>query len=77
MTDTITTLSTFAKVFGAEDCAGDLATKLSCSEVEALADMLTVAGAPEAAALWIDCHAEGDDPGDDHYTGTEDEEAGR
>lgn len=39
--------------------------------------MLTVAGAPEAAALWIDCHAEGDDPGDDHYTGTEDEEAGR
>lgn len=73
MTDTTTALSTFAEVFG----AWDLATKLSCSEVDALAGMLSAAGAPEAAARWIDYHAEGDYSGDDHYTGTDDEEATR
>lgn len=57
----------FAAVFSAGDLAADVATQLSCIEVEALAGMLRAIGEPASADMWIEARAEGDDEGDDHY----------
>lgn len=59
------------------DTAGDVAATLNCSEVDALADLLRAAGATDTAAVWIERHAEGDEEGDAHHPGTDDQEAGR
>lgn len=52
-------------VDGATPTAADLATRLSCREVEALAEMLRACGQVEAADLWIEEHANDDDA---HHT---------
>lgn len=57
---------TFADVWAAGDLAGDVATLLTCTEVEVLACLLHAYGHAEAATAWIEAHAEGDDCGDDH-----------
>lgn len=44
----------------------DIATHLTCSEVEALADLLVALGEQRLSELWIRAHAEGDDCGDMH-----------
>jgi hypothetical protein len=44
-----------------------VAPNLTCSEVDALSEMLSELGQPETAALWIECHAEKDEPDDTHY----------
>jgi hypothetical protein len=49
------------------ELAGEVATALACSEVTALAALLTALGRPDLAAAWIDAHAEGDDEGDEHH----------
>lgn len=59
------------------DTAGDVAATLNCGEVDALADLLRAAGATDMAELWIERHAEGDEEGDAHHPGTDDQEAGR
>lgn len=59
----------FRKVWSRSDLAGDLGERLTCTEVEALAELLTALGAPEAAAVWLEAHADGDDPDDAHYRG--------
>ncbi|AIK68936.1 hypothetical protein AVV40_gp23 [Mycobacterium phage Swirley] len=46
--------------------AADVATYLSCVEVETLAGLLEALGEGRAASTWIEEHAEGDDCGDQH-----------
>ncbi|MEU9890215.1 hypothetical protein [Sphaerisporangium sp. NPDC051011] len=53
-----------------DDLAHDLATLLTCSEVEALADLLTAMERSGLAEVWIDAHADGDDAGDLHHRPT-------
>ncbi|PZG47454.1 hypothetical protein C1I98_13365 [Spongiactinospora gelatinilytica] len=48
-------------------CADEIAARLACSEVDALAALLTALGDEELAATWIEYHAEGDDEDEDHY----------
>jgi hypothetical protein len=69
-------LGRFVAAF-AWDTAGDVAATLNCGEVDALADLLRAAGATDTAALWIERHVEGDEEGDAHHPGTDDQEAGR
>ncbi|MDH2425766.1 hypothetical protein [Sphaerisporangium sp. TRM90804] len=47
--------------------AAEVAQSLTCSEVDALADLLTALGRPDLAAEWVDAHADQDDQGDAHY----------
>lgn len=50
-----------------DDClAYFLATKLTCIEVDALAELLRALGAAHQAASWLDTHARRDVPGDAH-----------
>ncbi|MGO2520395.1 MAG: hypothetical protein ACTH8F_09750 [Microbacterium sp.] len=49
------------------DLATDLATKLTCREADAIADLLTATNRPDLAAAWIREHSDGDDEGDEHY----------
>ncbi|AAN01832.1 hypothetical protein SEA_BUZZBUZZ_77 [Mycobacterium phage BuzzBuzz] len=56
----------FVEVWGDGYLAGDLAEKLTCIEVEALASVLLSLGAADAATKWIEYHAEADDCGDQH-----------
>lgn len=81
MSDTITTSPTpekptlldavaeFASVFSRGDTADDLAVRLSCPEVDALAGILRAFGRDEAADLWIVEHATDGDEGDTHTLG--------
>ena len=76
MTDTATTklqtptlpeaVAEFVSVFSHGDTADDLAVRLSCCEIDALAGLLRAFGRDEAADLWIAEHATDDDEGDAH-----------
>lgn len=57
----------FIQEWGSGHLACDLAAKLTCPEVEALAGMLQSMGALDAASVWLEQHAAGDEPGDMHY----------
>ncbi|QDK03153.1 membrane protein [Mycobacterium phage SydNat] len=46
--------------------AADVATYLSCVEVETLAGLLEALGEARAAKVWIEEHAKSDDCGDQH-----------
>ncbi len=48
--------------------ADDIADKLRCEEAEALAGMLRVLGADEAATYWLTQHSSGDECGDSHHS---------
>lgn len=50
--------------------ADDLATNLTCTEADALADLFAATGKPELAHAWISAHSEGDDQGDRHHGDT-------
>ncbi|PPG17979.1 hypothetical protein C5C74_09570 [Rathayibacter sp. AY1E8] len=60
-------LAVFVDTFASGDLAGDVATRLNCGEVGALAGLLRAAGRKEAADLWIAEHATDDDEGDAHH----------
>lgn len=45
-------------------------TKLTCVEAEAVATLLRATGREDAAAAFVDGHAEGDEYGDAHYPRT-------
>lgn len=47
---------------------GELATKLTCDEADALAWLLGTHGYPETALGLLTMHAEGDEPDDKHHT---------
>ena len=57
----------FVDVFGADDFAGDVGPRMSCTEVDALAGMLRAVGADTAADTWVSAHAEEDQEGDSHH----------
>ncbi|MFF9565706.1 hypothetical protein ACF1AJ_20325 [Leifsonia sp. NPDC014704] len=57
----------FCGVFSDVTLAHDVATMLGCREAEALAGILRALGEPAAADMWLDAHAHGDEPGDQHY----------
>ncbi|NKS56554.1 hypothetical protein GS504_03410 [Rhodococcus hoagii] len=61
-----------AEKFSYGDTADAVAERLSCCEVDALAEFLRATGRPRAADSWIQCHAPGDDEGDSHYLGDPD-----
>ncbi len=48
------------------DTLGDIATSLTCSEAEAVADLFASFGYGNTAEAFIESHAEGDDCGDMH-----------
>lgn len=58
---------TFRETWADNMLADELATKLTCSELEALAGLFTAFGEPAIAENWRAFHAEGDYPGDLHY----------
>jgi len=62
-------LTHFTAVFSRHDFAADVAPRLSCIEVEALASLLRALGEPATADIWIQEHAAGDELGDAHYQG--------
>jgi len=61
------TASNFLDVFGADDFANDVASRMTCIEVEAVIFMLRAVRGEAAAATWLDAHAEEDEEGDSHY----------
>ncbi len=61
-----------AEKFSHGDTADAIAERLSCCEVDALAEFLRATGHHRAADCWIECHAPGDDEGDSHYLGDPD-----
>lgn len=62
-------LTHFTAVFSKVDLATDIAPRLSCTEVEALAGLLRALGEPATADTWIREHATDDEVGDAHYQG--------
>ncbi|MFJ5779742.1 hypothetical protein [Streptomyces sp. NPDC093094] len=48
----------------------DVAPRLGCAETDALAALLHALGAENTAREWTDTHAEDDEPGERHFTGT-------
>lgn len=62
-------LTHFTGVFSKVDLATDIAPRLSCIEVEALAGLLRALGEPATADTWIREHATDDEIGDAHYLG--------
>ena len=62
-------LTRFTAVFSRHDLAADLAPRLSCVGVEALAGLLRALGEPATADAWIQEHATDDELGDAHYQG--------
>lgn len=62
-------LTHFTAVFSKHDLAADVAPRLSCIEVEALAGLLRALGEPATADTWIQAHATDDELGDAHYQG--------
>lgn len=59
-------LREFAEVWTG-DVADEVASALSCMEVEALAQLFRAAGREGMALAWINAHAWHDDQGDAHY----------
>jgi hypothetical protein len=59
-------LNTFLNVWS-EGPAGDIAQALTCTEADALAQLLSATGFDDAAEAWIDAHSLSDEEGDAHY----------
>ncbi|MCJ1675420.1 hypothetical protein MT355_19320 [Rathayibacter sp. VKM Ac-2929] len=60
-------LAEFVSVFSHGELADDLAPRLTCGEVDALAGLLRAFGRDEAADLWITEHSTDDDECDAHH----------
>ncbi|MDL5199583.1 hypothetical protein [Streptomyces sp. ALI-76-A] len=72
MADTVTIPADVAHAFTDTWCCrltSDVAAALNCAEVETLAELLRAFGAEQAADEWIDAHADGDEPGEEHFQG--------
>lgn len=62
----------FLEVWLNDTLLEDIATQLTCSEADALADLLRAYEHPEDVERLLSAHAEGDDEGDSHYELRED-----
>ena len=60
-------LNTFLEVWIHDTVLEDIATELTCTEADALDNLLRACGEYVAAEALIAAHAEGDDEGDEHY----------
>jgi hypothetical protein len=60
----------FTDAWNATDTLSDIAATLDCTEADALADLLRALGAHWAADMWLDAHAESDEPRERHFQGT-------
>lgn len=56
-----------ADVLGSEEVGSNVGTHMTCTEAEAVADVMRAAGQAGAAAAFLVGHGEDDDEGDDHY----------
>ena len=61
----------FAETFADIWLAENIAQRFTCDELEALCELLNAAGQNAAAERWREVHAEGDEPGDDHFQSKE------
>lgn len=61
----------FLDVWSDSDLLDNISTALTCSEADALADLLRFFDYDESADVLIEAHATGDDEGDSHWTGDE------
>lgn len=61
-------LSEFHDVWSRQ-LAADVGGRLTCKEVDVLADLFTATGRADLAAVWIEHHGYSDDEGDSHYPG--------
>lgn len=61
-------LHEFARKWTPTDLAHHLSGQLTCSELDALADLLAVLGEAPASQIWTDSHALHDEEDDAHYT---------
>jgi hypothetical protein len=57
----------WARVWSDPYLAADHGERLTCEEVDVLADLLATLGMPRAALAWLVCHAQDDDEGDAHF----------
>lgn len=64
----------FVALFADSLSAVDLSERMTCSQVEALADLLETAGRPVAAEVWREQHAATDEPGDLHHPEDDEDE---
>lgn len=62
-------LETFGAAWADGMLATELATKLTCTEANALVALLRNAGYPDAADQWAEEHAADDEFDDEHYAG--------
>ncbi|WP_435108098.1 hypothetical protein [Nocardiopsis synnemataformans] len=60
-------LETFVLTFSEGDLADELAARLTCSEVDALASLLFALGCEDSARTWLVSHSADDDEGDRHF----------
>ena len=70
MTETIDHASDALKVFltvWSGGMSADIAQALTCTEVDALAELLNATGYSDAAEAWIEAHRASDEEGDAHY----------
>lgn len=63
---TVDALQTSAQTISVE-CAGDIASHLTCAETDALATMLALCGNGTTATQLLNSHAESDEEGDLHH----------
>lgn len=72
-------LTGLADVFGDGMTADMVGSSFTCTEADAIARVLVVAGHKDEALTWLENHAQGDEVDDSHYTydETDPEDEGR
>jgi hypothetical protein len=58
----------FLELFADPMFCAMVAPRLTCGEADVIASMVAIHGGTDAARMWMDCHADGDDePDDEHH----------
>lgn len=70
-------LMSLANALGDGITSSEVGPHLTCTEADAIARVLALAGHREAAGSWLRGHADGDETGDDHWVVTPDKGKGR
>ncbi len=63
----VVALERFAELFSHSDTHDAIGQYLACSEVDALAELLRLAGRVDAAESLIERHGQHDEPDENHY----------
>ncbi|QAX95529.1 hypothetical protein SEA_BARTHOLOMEWSD_80 [Streptomyces phage BartholomewSD] len=67
-------LAELARVFGDGMTADHTGSGFTCSEADAVARLLALAGYKDEAATWLEGHASGDEGGDSHHVYEDDDD---